>query len=345
LAAGALLVAFACMCRYALAPVVVILAAIIWCVIPRQRGRFSRALVFMTIALVPIALWVGRNAVVAGSIHEAMGPRPPAETGLLGAGREALVGVLNNYCPFGRAKFSQAAVVAACYVVLLTAYRRNADGPDSRRVRATLFTCGAMFIGCVAIAVVSASSTAVDSLAGGRLLAPAFPAGVILLAVLLDQPRPARQPVRWRSHASLVAFCVLLLLGLLRGVETLRKDGGFNVDGLAMETLVAVGPDLARLCDNEMDGRRLYCNDPWMLYMTAGVRSRISPRSKLYRSDTELGLDELVRLSDGSALIWIGPEDCHRSYQYSLGEIRSHLGLSRIHNLGPVSVWQTADRG
>lgn len=265
--AAAGLVALACLTRYA--GVALILGGALSLLSTRcpTRRKVATVAVFVVVAGLPLALWLVRNLVLAGS---ATGGRPSSSEGVVDSTGRALSAMgawlVGDWVP--------ATLGAGLMVAFLLAVARLVVVSEDRSLIPLTATTGALLVG----SIVSAGITAVDAF-DDRLLSPFYVPVAILAFVMLDW-----WAERWKGTwvLAIAGLWLLAVPAIEVANETVRASqvgaGGYaHTDWQKSEVMQRLREDAVTT--------PLWTNAPAAVwFLLDGREARLSPRRHAYRS-------------------------------------------------------------
>jgi len=347
LLAAALMAALACLTRYAGTALVLASAVLLLrrSGIPARQSLMQVA-VFLLIALTPLAIWLGRNMVVAMTLT---GPRPPSATGftsnLATLINNASIWILPSLVP---AAVRIPAVVGALAVLAGTAAiahpRLVVPQPDTARVGLYGTTPLIAFLVAYTVWIVAAASiVALDPL-GDRLLAPLCLFTVLLLFLLGDRFLTRVPHASGCASTRTTVLVVLIAWLLYPGLRSLKAVGEAVTSGPGgYATATWMGSEvIARVRDGMAPGK-IITNRPAALYLLAGIPAILSPRRHAYQAPGT-PTDDLAQLRAVAAeegklyLVWMSQGE--RSFLYDLAELLDALPLEPVIECPDGSIYQ-----
>jgi len=328
-----LLAGAACLTRYI--GVSVVAAGGVLLLIGRDgklHKRLGRCLVFGSVALLPLVLWLARNWALTGHLA---GVRRPATATLfdnvtrLG---QTLVGTL---IPVGLARFIPGAVWAAGVflvitgaVVLSVRHRRRRDGDWRSPQLMPPLVFLALYVG---VLLTITTITMTDPI-GFRLCSPVCMPILLVFVWSLDEmlTGTGTSPAWQRSRRWLVtAGVVLVVVGMVRPAVWMKgwlRDGagGYNTRSWHRSETIAW------LRAHRFD-EPLYSNDSHVITFLTGKHARIGPQTPVDGS-VETDLDSGIRrqLPDGGTawLVWF--KNAPKDVFYSPEQIARYTRVERV---------------
>ena len=265
--AAAGLVALACLTRYA--GVALILGGATSLLFARcpVRRKVATVAVFVVVAGLPLALWLVRNLVVAGS---ATGGRPSSSEGVVSSTGRALsvmgAWLVGDWAP--------ATLGVGLMIAFLLAVARLLVVCEHRSLVPLTATTGALLVG----SIVSASTTAVDAF-DDRLLSPFYVPVAILAFVMLDGWAETWKP----TWVLAIAGLWVLAVPAIEVADETVKASQFGAGGYA-HTDWQKSEVMQRLREDAVT-TPLWTNAPAAVwFLLDGREARLSPRRHAYRS-------------------------------------------------------------
>jgi hypothetical protein len=272
LLAAALFTALAALTRY-LGMSLILAGAILILARRREPPKIGTAAIFVSIAGLPLGLWLGRNYLLCGSL---MGPRYPSATGMA-AGAVQVLEVLNRW--FLRSANPAWQVLPVLVPLLAVAgFFLLATG---NRERKNFALVNLVFAGVYAAwLVLSASRVAFDPI-GGRLLAPLFvPLWLTTIGGLFAaRGRTGRPGVRHAADLLILLLAARMAWGSFRLGMEIRSGGP---GGYGREPWR--GSETAAYARTHPLPPPIFSNEPYALFFLAGKASNPSPCRHPYNS-------------------------------------------------------------
>jgi hypothetical protein len=276
------------------------------------RTRWRHAVLFVSVASAPPALWLVRNFLVDGTLA---GPRAPISGSLISAAHDAIIACL-HWLP----------LPAVAILAVLSMLIRFAG------LRSVLAIFAAVYFASV---VLLASRIAFDAL-DKRLLAPAT---LTLFLFLARQLAPLEQWLRQRKLGAAIALVAVLGLLWIAASETIAEAkqlavngaGGVNVRFWHDQPLIAY------LREHPPTGP-IQSNAPEALIALLGVQAQLSPRREVpleqLRGSWPAHADTLVA--------WFWP--LGRPYLYDINELSDIAETELVQNFDDATLIRASVR-
>ncbi len=342
LAVSAVIVALAFLTRYI--GLSMVLTGIIWLLF-RQRDRLAKrlrhAILFASIAVVPICLWIIRNILIIGSPG---GGREASRNSLWSNVYAAGQVIAGWFLPSRISPPVQILIFALAVTILGGIYifiiRRNRrEGLPAIVVLSSLFLV--IYIGLI---IVIATATTID-MPNSRLLTPIFVPLIIVIFFGLDtviSRRPGWLSGRYPVLILLLVFCMAATYPAVRvipkAVDIYRNGIGFFGKKSWHESKL-----IGHLRTHPVPVP-VYSNGPEALYYYAGIRAGESPQKFLCnspRSEAD-NLDKFLKsASDGEwYLVWFN--HLKRDYLYGVEELQLHFKLEEQARLADGVIYRVS---
>lgn len=251
--------------------------------------RIRRALMFATLAALPLTFWLARNLFLCDTLF---GERGPSSETLPSNLLRIVNGIWLWYRPpsiiLNHLSSLPGKLLAGCggLILLLTLVRRGLYRQFWRQAGFwRLVILVVLYLGFLAI---SASVTAYDHI-NFRLLSPIFVPLLLLLLFILDRSLERKTWTVSRKNAfgiiPVVVFAILLARPLYGSIHVLKRmyRQGYGYSGRAWNKDRLV--EFVRKHAPELREAALYSNSLEALYLFCGITTcRPSPRSRLYNS-------------------------------------------------------------
>jgi hypothetical protein len=327
--------AIACLTRYAGIPLVLAgSAAVAWRYSNRRLG-LALALLFLLVSLSPMLLWMGRNKAVTGY---AAGPRYPSRVTVLTNLRRTAYTIGTWYIPSPLdpgAKRSAAGILLFVGVFAWTRWlrqRKSTVAANHLGIDHHLL-CLVWWYAILypAYLVATASLIAFDDL-GDRLLAPLYPAALLLAASasrsLIDVSSPTR------AAFVLGAMFALLARDGLKGMWTTLKDHRNAGSGFASRYAPVPGLRAAIEPELRSGDTALFSNNPGRLWWTHRIVAVDAPRVRpSFNAAGDVPISARYarysaehRRGRRALLVWYDPPG---PKYVPLEEVRAHYGDTR----------------
>lgn len=299
-----LLTAIACLTRYVGILLIPLVAAYLLVVhAGTLRSRLKHVLVYALTPCLVLTLYLARNHVVSGTF---LGTHAASQTGL----KQNLDFATYTLLPWflsPRVRSCDTLLLALCLGLGAVLWsRRGRVAAVTRDARRVVVLNGAFVVCYTAFIVWTSSTTAYDRI-GDRLLAPMYPALLVVLAAYL-------QPEIWdrRLHArvALAVFCAGCVISPVRSVlsavkvKALEGAGGYSSRAWQKSEMLVWLKQTG-----QPKGEVLFSNVPCALESVAEISAGLSPAKRYYnsRTTTGIGADNLfdrVPGWEGALLIW-----------------------------------------
>ena len=343
LLAAAVCTALACLTRY-VGVTLVLAGGVVLLVRHRREWREAlwAGLVFGTIAVWPLSLWLVRNVSLTGL---PLGARHASDTTLV----EALTltaGTFGNWF-FGAAPVRGALFAGGSALLVLTALAlaRARPARPAGRETPSLLPLALVTVAYVVVLIHSAVRTAFDPI-GHRLLAPVQPlllvaafAGVSALAAPLA-PLTPRVPLRAAAPWLLAAWLTVPAVLLARDLEEWTRDGagGFSQSFWRDSTTLAAIRSEPRLRQ-----RPVYSNAPDICYVLAGIPASLAPtRAWFGGGGGGLAVPEGCWPESDGWLVWF--DRMKRGYVLPPAELATRARLEPVRRLSDGTLYALSAR-
>lgn len=327
--------ALACLTRYAGASLIitgVLLLVLEWR--KSSLGRWiKRLIVFATIAVVPLCLWLLRNYAISGSLT---GDRPASNRSLTTSIGLA-VDIITNWALPSRIPITlRATIVMLLLIVLILtlifAHRRNIMRIDSRHYKQLLPIL--LFIPLYSVFLITSVSLSALSPIDNRYLAPIYVPMALLGIFFLNEigqiiiASVGSQVVKYALLLVLVAWLIYpvkSVAGLVRWYYTNGVEGFHSAQWVNSEVV-------AYLNSHTMQGS-IYTNEREAIYILTGNLFKGSPRQYKYESSTPV--DDLLHFEEdikqrGHVYLIMFHGDWWRQYLYDVEFYKSKYQLNEI---------------
>ena len=237
---AAVFTAMACMTRYTGVALLFVVVPLLILRDGPRRERARDAAVYLVVALLPLGLWMARNALLVGGPVGDRDARIPGETLPALAGRVFQTLESWLYPGFEAARIERlmnagTAAVLLALAVLVVAYAIRRGGPTGeRRERSFVLVNGTFVLVYVPFLIISALLSSVDPNHQRQLL-PVLPS-LLLLAVFAVGRVPYRVRERGGARRALplaalmaLGLCLWLSLAALRNVHDIAEANGEGV--------------------------------------------------------------------------------------------------------------------
>lgn len=283
---------------------------------------------FMIVSAAPLVVWLSRNWIVARTLT---GPRLPSDVELVSA-LAAAGRAVGHWAPAGPCLLGLAivlALMAGGTILVLIALQAE----KTRFVHTLLMYCLAYAAALVALA----SFTAIDEI-GPRLVAPLFPAALMLMLGGL-RCLPEVLPTRATRAVMIAGF---VLVPIFFGARTVRTAVDVSLHGPAGYNRAAkVSPVLAWVREHPLTAP-VYSNEPPFLYWATGVVSQPAPARHPYRQPDGPADDPaaLAEAAGGTLVLFKAGE----ARYFTAEEINKSVGLTPLTRLADGAVYRISPR-
>ncbi len=311
-------------------------------------SRLRRALGFVILSLVPLALWVVRNQVLT---RTPFGARFTLGYSLAENARRSVTTVFSWYFPgFGRSAQLVVLVGVGLGLLALVPFRAV-----RQRVIGSLKTvssdCQAAVTFSVSFVILLLIAAMRDAWIDTRMLAPLYvPATLVLLKLVSCLVGSARHPVNAHRGWIPAALLALWLLLPLRSVAvstaaSVRTGRGLRDKSWRESATVAHTRLLASASDRQPP---VYSNNPWALWELARVDAALSPRKTMgFRSRTaaeKIGdLPGRWPVEGEAYLVWFVGEG-GRDFLFSPEELSEIADVREVSRLPDGTVYRASVR-
>ncbi len=283
------------------------------------RRRLARLGIFTATSVLPLAVWLIRNRVTAGSMT---GWRQSARVSVIGHLGCLLDTVSLWFFPrvigFPLRSIMILLLAAAVALILWFAARRSRrSAPGVWPAISVQAVWTGVYLSCVVVLASLVSFNLLQS----RLLSPVFPSLLFLLLLAADRgPDLIGRPVIRRAVSFGAAVLMggwLLLLHLYPDITTIQMSRRFGVGGYSSAGWQET--EMADYLRRQPPSGPVYSNAPDALYFLAGRSSQLSPTRK-ESAPALLG-------RSGTALIWFNQADSHPGLQ-DLGSLLRQVPMT-----------------
>lgn len=330
--------ALACLTRY-VGGTLILTGAVCILVLGRRSPttRWKHTSVVLLIALVPVGLWLLRNALLTGTLVGARSESPLTLWGNV----ERTFAVTLGWFAYGGAIGRR--VVAALLVGALAAMAALGARGRWVRVRERLLDLAPVLLFTVvyAVVVVAGAATVRSDVVSTRLLSPIFVPLVLFLTALV-QGAVAPGPPRWiRKLTSVVATTLLVVLMLAPvGLTALLVGRYAEEEGAGLNSSEWRGSETAgRLVQLQRaaPAPAIYSNEPAALYFLSGsISKRVPVKWEHQAEDGTLDLSGLVGAwpPEGDALLVWFHHGRHRPRWLEVHELMTIADVDVVERLG-----------
>lgn len=340
----AVLAGFAILLRYI--GVTLILTAIV-CIWRGQKGDYRNkarnTLIFLFISVAPMILWLIRNYAVSGTLAGERGPSPFPFIDNLTKLLSIIAGWLFTQRVGETPRIVLLGMLALGLVLMFILQRRKRYRLESTGVGFHAVMPIVVFIVIYCSAMIILSSTVALDRMNGRFLVPVFAPLVWLVVSGVENLRlifPSRIPKKFVNTILTLVF--IIWIAYWGRIETQwviqyyhHGAGGLSTEGWRNSEIV----DYLK---NTPIAGTIYTNEPWALYMLAGMSTHQAPRKHLFHSpaSTTNDLDhfrDTVSETKNVYLIWINRLD--RPYLYTLEELGTDFRLESLQEFSDGTIY------
>jgi hypothetical protein len=340
LAVSAAIVALAFLTRYI--GLSMVLTGIIWLFF-RQRDRLAERLrhtiLFVSIAVLPICLWIVRNILIVGSPG---GGREVSQNSLwsnLYAAGQVIAGwfLPSLISPPVQILIFVPAMTILGGICIFIIRRNRSEGPPTIIVLSSLF-----LVIYISLIIVIATATTID-MPNSRLLTPIFVPLIIVILFGLDTII-SRRP-GWLSGRYPILLLVLCMAAIYPAVRVIPKAISIYRNGIGFfgKKSWHESKILEHLRIHPVPAP-VYSNGPEALYYYAGICAGESPQKFLCNSPRSKAdnLDRFLKsASDGEwYLVWFN--HLKRDYLYNIEELQLHFKLEEQARLADGVVYRVS---
>jgi 4-amino-4-deoxy-L-arabinose transferase-like glycosyltransferase len=339
--------ALACLTRYV--GVIIILTGIVSIIVWRDRTvkeMYKHLIVFLSITILPIGLWVLRNYLLSGTFT---GQRAESSYTL----PENIILFFNTilkwYLPI-EIKTQQLFVLILIFLIGIITVYFLIKKRGKELLRITLFCPTLIFtILYSAIIVISSTTTAFDKI-GDRLLSPLFVPSIFIIFFFLDNI------LEWLTkHFNKKFITVLFICGIIfwlrypviRTIYNIQynfEHSGWEYGSKAWKDNTVIDYlNIHRQFDSEYS---FYSNAPEAVFILTNIEARWSPPKTLYNSpqliNANAGLKSVWKDKDKSCLVWFNNID--RKFLFTVKELQKSSNMVMIARLKDGEIYTVQKR-
>ena len=329
--------------------------------VPLEKAK--RVGLYLSIAALPVALWLLQNVLVHGRYGGPRNPSPHTLPEILDKYLSDLGGWVFLYLPSGSVRVAAAALAGVALLALamsvghafVRSHHRVGNGTGGSR----FYLFGGFALVYLVFLTATQATTELLPL-GGRYLSPVYIPLLFAAVFALDKVLGSRQVpeamqtgglrvigtiARWRADKAVplaLAVRLILLLWLSAGAALNVRDIRQNNEGTGMGMAPAlVNSETLRYIAKYLLADRIFSNATSAIYLGTDHADYhpVYPNLNTMRGDIEIA-------TPGAHIVWIGvPWRDSRKYPPHLAVLRELLGLELVAELSDGSIWRATRSG